>query len=107
MTIFYAGQVFVFNDLPADKADEVVALARKRSSNISGSVSATPPVAVVEKIDLTKLPPSPPEPEHNISPIPKPDNNNINNNNVNNKPENLQPRPADQAANGSGNYPLI
>lgn len=100
MTIFYAGQVLVFNDLTADKADEVVALARKRSSNNSGSVSATPPVAVVEKIDLTKLPPSP-EPDHNIAPIPKSDNNNINNDNVNSKHESLQPRPADQAANGS------
>jgi jasmonate ZIM domain-containing protein len=32
MTIFYAGQVIVFNDLPAHKAREVMALASKGSS---------------------------------------------------------------------------
>lgn len=43
MTIFYAGQVLVLNDFPADKAREIIALASKGSSiNISsGFVSAS------------------------------------------------------------------
>ncbi|XP_059457818.1 protein TIFY 10A-like isoform X2 [Corylus avellana] len=36
MTIFYAGQVLVFNDFPADKARAIMALGRKGSSYISG-----------------------------------------------------------------------
>ncbi|KAG2728610.1 hypothetical protein I3760_01G213200 [Carya illinoinensis] len=41
MTIFYAGQVLVLNDFPADKAREIVALVSKGSSNTSsGFVSA-------------------------------------------------------------------
>ncbi|KAF5466352.1 hypothetical protein F2P56_016283 [Juglans regia] len=42
MTIFYAGQILVLNDFPADKAREIVALASKGSSNTSsGFVSAS------------------------------------------------------------------
>lgn len=33
MTIFYAGQVFVFNDFPADRAKEVMLLASKGSKS--------------------------------------------------------------------------
>ncbi|XP_047947947.1 protein TIFY 10A-like [Salvia hispanica] len=40
MTIFYGGQVIVFNDFPADKAQEIVALASK-----SSAVAAPPPAA--------------------------------------------------------------
>lgn len=36
MTIFYAGQILVFNDIPADKAREIVALASRGSSYTSG-----------------------------------------------------------------------
>lgn len=40
MTIFYGGQVMVFNDFPADKAQEILALASK-----SSAVAAPPPAA--------------------------------------------------------------
>ncbi|KAG6388955.1 hypothetical protein SASPL_150392 [Salvia splendens] len=40
MTIFYGGQVMVFNDFPADKAQEILALASK-----SSAVVAPPPAA--------------------------------------------------------------
>ncbi|KAE7999027.1 hypothetical protein FH972_003512 [Carpinus fangiana] len=36
MTILYAGKVLVFNDFPADKAREIMALGRKGSSYTSG-----------------------------------------------------------------------
>ncbi|KAL1547845.1 protein TIFY 10A-like [Salvia divinorum] len=40
MTIFYGGQVMVFNDFPADKAQEILALASKSSAAV-----APPPAA--------------------------------------------------------------
>ncbi|KAG6431642.1 hypothetical protein SASPL_109723 [Salvia splendens] len=40
MTIFYGGQVMVFNDFPADKAQEILALASK-----SSAVVVPPPAA--------------------------------------------------------------
>ncbi|KAK9280742.1 hypothetical protein L1049_003630 [Liquidambar formosana] len=41
MTIFYAGQVLVFNDFPANKANEIMVLASKRSSHNSSAVLST------------------------------------------------------------------
>ncbi|XP_052180545.1 protein TIFY 10A-like [Diospyros lotus] len=41
MTIFYAGQVVVIDDLPADKAKEVVLLARRASSHNLGALAST------------------------------------------------------------------
>lgn len=42
MTIFYGGQVQVFDNLPADKAKEVMLLASKASSHTSNSYTSTP-----------------------------------------------------------------
>lgn len=46
MTIFYAGQVIVFNDFPAEKAKEIIALASKSSASQNHpSAAFTPPLA--------------------------------------------------------------
>ncbi|XP_056177096.1 protein TIFY 10A isoform X2 [Syzygium oleosum] len=44
MTIFYAGQVIVLNDFPADKAKEVM-LAASKASSVSQHVAAAPNLA--------------------------------------------------------------
>lgn len=44
MTIFYAGRVIVINDLPADKAKEVMLLASKGSSHSNPTILAPTPV---------------------------------------------------------------
>jgi jasmonate ZIM domain-containing protein len=41
MTIFYGGQVLVFNDFSADKAREIMALASKGSSSTSSGFVST------------------------------------------------------------------
>ncbi|OVA04222.1 Tify [Macleaya cordata] len=76
MTIFYAGKVIVFNDLPADKAKEVMLLASKSSpQNYSGSLFASTPandrqisnnftatVAANNSNNINELPPRPHQP---------------------------------------------
>lgn len=104
MTIFYNGKVIVINDLPSDKAEEVMALARKGSSSPSASVSTT------EKIDnsaniVININESPDDPESNINinntPVPKSDQKNTNFP----TPERVtQKRSPAEPANGSGNY---
>lgn len=42
MTIFYGGQVLVFDNFPADKAKEVMLLASNASSQTSNSYTSTP-----------------------------------------------------------------
>nr|ATA66294.1 TIFY10A [Salvia miltiorrhiza] len=47
LTIFYAGQVIVFNDFPADKAQEILALASKLSAaQTHPNAAFAPPHAV-------------------------------------------------------------
>ena len=52
MTIFYAGQVIVFNDFPADKAEEIILLAGKGSSPNPTTVAATPVQKHIEPTNL-------------------------------------------------------
>lgn len=67
MTIFYAGQVYVFDHLSADKAKEIMILASKESSkktnpnSIASLVTSNvtfPPHQVKNPIDSSNLTPS-------------------------------------------------
>ncbi|GFS38509.1 jasmonate-zim-domain protein 1 [Actinidia rufa] len=52
MTIFYAGQVIVFNDFPADKAEQIMFLAGKGSSPNTATFAATPVQKPIEPTNL-------------------------------------------------------
>lgn len=52
MTIFYRGQVLVFDDLPAEKAREIITVATKGSSSISSGFVYTP-ASIMEKVRST------------------------------------------------------
>ncbi|KAL9368719.1 hypothetical protein Peur_039918 [Populus x canadensis] len=47
MTIFYAGKLTVFNDIPADKAEEIMALVTKGSSISSNAFPSDPSIIKV------------------------------------------------------------
>ncbi|KAF3964172.1 hypothetical protein CMV_011518 [Castanea mollissima] len=49
MTIFYRGQVLSFDDLPAEKAREIITVATKGSSSISSGFVSTP-ASIMEKV---------------------------------------------------------
>uniref|UniRef100_A0A5B7BT91 Protein TIFY n=1 Tax=Davidia involucrata TaxID=16924 RepID=A0A5B7BT91_DAVIN len=55
MTIFYAGQVFVFNDLPADKGKEIMLLASNTGSRDSNTFASS---LVQKPVKSTNLFPS-------------------------------------------------
>ncbi|KAL9224641.1 hypothetical protein vseg_000659 [Gypsophila vaccaria] len=57
MTIFYGGQVVVFNDLPADKANEVINLAssfESKKRKIDTPASVVVPISDVNPIHVAK-----------------------------------------------------
>ncbi|XP_023516389.1 protein TIFY 10a-like [Cucurbita pepo subsp. pepo] len=76
MTIFYAGQVFVFNNFPAERVGEVMFLAGRESSKLNipaATVASGQPILVGTPADSlsssspvstrTPTPPPPPQPQ--------------------------------------------
>lgn len=60
MTIFYAGQVVVFNDIPADKAKEIMTLATSYSA--AAAPPQQPAAAQLAPLGSGKPPSHPPKP---------------------------------------------
>ncbi|KAK9715623.1 hypothetical protein RND81_06G177800 [Saponaria officinalis] len=69
LTIFYGGQVVVFNDLPADKATEVMNLASSFESNLKKRKVDTP-ASPVPITDVNPIPVAKPSLNQNSNPIP-------------------------------------
>lgn len=80
MTIFYAGQVFVFNNFPADRVGDVMFLASRESSKLNiPTVAAGPPVLVgtpadslssTSPVSTCNQTPPPPPPPSQPQPVP-------------------------------------
>ncbi|KAJ0030852.1 protein TIFY 10A-like [Pistacia vera] len=75
MTIFYGGQVIVFNDFPADRANEIMLLAGQGSSQghstttlnpLASSLSAKTPIESTSPVTTTSLVKNPTEPSCSV-----------------------------------------
>lgn len=53
LTIFYAGQVIAYDDFPADKAKEIMALASKASANTQNGFNTAASTSAIDNIKST------------------------------------------------------